>query len=175
MRSWGWHEPMIVDNGEVVKVKIADLAVLRDKGLIVTVGLGSCVGICLYDETRRVGGMAHILLSESRQFKNRENSLNQAKFADTAIPFLIGQMEKIGAKKSRLQAKIAGGSRLFAFEKTNISVGEKNIETVRRTLNEHNIPIIGEDVGGNHGRTMRLFIENGKVTISTVGKGEIEL
>ncbi len=160
---------------EVVKVKIADLAVLKERGIIITVGLGSCVGISLYDELSKVGGLSHILLAESRQFKNRENSLNHAKFADTAIPLLVNKMENMGAKKSRLKAKIAGGSQLFAFQKTNISVGERNIAMVRQTLRELDIPIVAEDVGGNYGRTMRLFVESGRVTISTVGKGEIEL
>ncbi|MEW5919714.1 MAG: chemotaxis protein CheD [Bacillota bacterium] len=166
---------MIVDNTEIVKVKIADMAVLKDNGLIITVGLGSCVGICLYDEISRVGGLAHILLAESQQFKSRDGAVNKAKFADTAIPLLLEKMEKFGGKRSRLRSKIAGGSQLFVFKKTNISVGEKNVETVRRTLKKLNIPVVGEDVGGSHGRTMRLYIDSGRVTISTVGKGEIEI
>lgn len=160
---------------EAVKVKIADLAVLKESGMIITVGLGSCVGIGLYDDNSRVGGLAHILLADSAPFKNRDGALNAAKFADTAIPELIREMERYGGKCRRLQAKIAGGSQLFAFNKTGISVGEKNINAVRRTLKELNIPIVGEDVGGNHGRTMRLFIHNGRVTITTAGKGEIVL
>ncbi len=166
---------MATVNMDTVKVKIADLAVLRENGVIITVGLGSCVGIGLYDDSSRVGGLAHILLPESRHFQNRGGALNTAKFADTAIPVLIGEMEKIGGKRSRLQAKIAGGSQLFTFNKTSISVGEKNIEAVRRALQQLNIPIVGEDLGGSHGRTMRLFVNSGRVTISTVGKGVIVL
>ncbi len=162
-------------NMDTIKVKIADLAVLRESGVIITVGLGSCVGIGLYDESSRVGGLAHILLSESLQFQNRSGMLNKAKFADTAIPILIGEMEKIGGKRTRLQAKIAGGSQLFSSNKSGISVGEKNIDAVRRALEQLNIPIVGEDLGGSHGRTMRLYVDSGRVTISTVGKGVIVL
>ena len=166
---------MATVDAETIKVKIADLAVLREYGVITTVGLGSCVGIGLYDNSSKVGGLAHILLSESRQFQKKGRELNTAKYADTAIPALIGEMEKIGAKRSRLQAKIAGGSQLFSFNHTGVSVGRRNIDAVQSALKKLNIPIVGEDVGGSHGRTMRLFVENGRVTISTVGKGEIVL
>jgi len=165
---------IIVENN-IIKVKIADLAVQKEQGIIITVGLGSCVGIALYDFATKVGGLAHILLSDSTQFKNKRESFNKAKFADTAIPFLAGEMEKLGGRRTRFQAKIAGGSRLFAFQNKNTSVGEKNVEAVIRTLKKMGIPILGQDVGGNYGRTMRLFIDSGKVLISTVGKGEKDL
>lgn len=159
-----------------VKVKIADLGVLREKGILITVGLGSCVGIALYDAENKVGGLSHILLSFSHQFENRTNSFNPAKFADTAIPLLVDKMEKIGGKRSRLKAKIAGGSQLFSFNHSlGPSIGEKNIEAVRETLKKLGIPLQAEDVGGNYGRTMRFFVDSGKVLISTVGRGEKEL
>lgn len=163
------------NTNSVIKVKIADLAVQKEQGIIITVGLGSCVGIALYDYVTRIGGLAHILLSDSTQFKNKGEFFNRAKFADTAIPFLAAEMEKLGAKRARFQAKVVGGSQLFAFQKRNGSVGERNVEAVIRTLKEMAIPILGLDVGGNYGRTMRLFVESGKVLISTVGKGEKEL
>ena len=109
----------------IIKVKIADLAVQKEQGIIITVGLGSCVGIALYDPASKVGGLSHILLSDSTQFNNMKRALNRAKFADTAIPLLTQEMEKMGAKRARLQAKIAGGSQLFAFQNNNISVGRK--------------------------------------------------
>ena len=161
---------------EQKSVKIADLAVLKKDGVLVTVGLGSCVGIALYDDREKVAGLAHILLSDSSYFKNKADG-NEAKFADTAIPVLINNMTKMGCNKNRLKAKIAGGSSLFAFNKKNNEkgVGEKNIEATRITLKKLNIPLISEDVGGNYGRTMRLFADSGKVVISTVGKGEKDL
>ena len=160
---------------DIIRVKIADMAVKKDRGTIITVGLGSCIGIALYDPSTKIGGLSHILLSDSTQFKKTNNSINEAKFADTAIPCLIQAMGRVGAKKNRMQAKIAGGSQLFSFDKTTMSVGEKNIEAVIKTLKSLGIPILKEDVGGNHGRTMRLFVDSGKVMISTVGKGEQEL
>ncbi len=161
-----------MDNN-IIKVKIADLAVKKVPGIIVTIGLGSCVGIALYDPAQKIGGLAHILLADSTQFKSRDAAVNMAKFADTAIPFLVAEMEKLGARKQNFQAKIAGGSKLFP--NNSISVGEKNIDAVIKTLKEMSIPIIGKDVGGNYGRTMKLFVDSGKVLISTVGRGEKEL
>ena len=131
------------------------------------------MGIALYDSTSRVGGLAHILLADSTQFKNKNESLNRAKFADTAIPLLAGEMEKLGAKRRYFQAKIAGGSTLF--QNKGKSVGDKNIEAVIRTLKGMGIPLLGQDVGGNYGRTMWLFLDSGKVLIFTVGKGKKEL
>lgn len=165
----------IMDNN-IIKVKIADLAVLRHQGILITVGLGSCVGIALYDDESKVGGLAHILLYSSRQFENRSNSFNPAKFADTAIPLLVEKMEKSGGKRRRFKAKIAGGSQLFNFNHSaGPSIGEKNIEAVREILQKLGIPLLGEDVGGNFGRTMRFFVDSGKVIITTVGRGEREL
>lgn len=158
-----------------VKVKIADLAVLKDEGLLMTVGLGSCVGIAIYDAGNKVGGLAHILLADSKQFQNRGSNFNPAKFADTAIPLMVEKMEEIGGNKSRFIAKIAGGSQLFSFQKARISVGEKNIESVRETLKQLRIPIQGEDVGGNYGRTLKFYVDTGRVVITTVGRGEKEL
>ncbi len=161
---------------ETIKVKIADLAVKKEGGLLVTIGLGSCVGIALYDEQAEVGGLAHVLLSDSKQFmKKPSEKYNPAKFADTALPLLVENMEKLGAKRSRVVAKIAGGSKLFGDNSNVMGIGERNLEMVRKTLKELNIPVLAEDVGGSHGRTMKLYVDTGKVTISTVGRGEKRL
>lgn len=155
-----------------IRVKIADLAVRKGEGMIITVGLGSCVGIALYDPVVKAAGLAHILLADSTMFKNQPN---RAKFADTAIPLLVEQMARLGARPSRLQAKIAGGSQLFSFENSLISVGEKNIKMVRSVLVSMRIPILGEDLGGSVGRTMKLLVPDGTVLISTVGAAEKQL
>ncbi len=158
------------------KVKIADLAVLKDEGVLITIGLGSCVGIALYDGIARVAGLAHVLLSDSSQFSHKVNTdINPAKFADTAIPNLIQLMEDQGAKKARLRAKIAGGGQLFSFNSNVIRVGDKNIGMVKKKLKEYSVPLLGENVGGNYGRTMKIEVETGMVYIYTVGREEIRL
>lgn len=158
-----------------VHVKIADLAVLKDKGVLVTFGLGSCVGIALYDQKAKIGGLAHVLLNDSKKFvRPGVENVNLAKFANTAIPHMLDMMIKMGAKKSAVTAKIAGGASLFNFKTEAGGVGEKNIEAVRAALKALGLRTLFEDVGGSHGRTMRLFVETGEVTISSAGKGVIK-
>ena len=95
---------------EVIKVGMADLNLCRDPDIITTLGLGSCIGIALYDPSTKIGGLAHIMLPDSTKMRNNSNI---AKFADTGIEELLNRMIKAGAVKSRLVAKIAGGAKMF--------------------------------------------------------------
>ncbi len=158
----------------MVKVGMADLKVVAYPDALTTLGLGSCVGICLYDTTTKVTGMAHIMLPSSKAIRKNENV---AKFADTAIVELIEQMEKVGAKKSRFIAKIAGGAQMFSFTSQNDSmkIGERNAEAVREILKSMGIPIKADDTGGNFGRTIEFYSDNGKLIIKTAGKGIKEI
>jgi len=160
---------------DTVHVKIADLAVKKGDGLLVTYGLGSCVGIALYDPKCNVGGLAHILLNDSTKFvKPNATTVNLAKFADTAVPYLIEQMVALGARRQNLTATIAGGASLFNFNADTGNVGDKNIEASKAALQQERIKIVHEEVGGSCGRTMRLFVNSGEVTITTAGKGAIK-
>lgn len=160
---------------DTVHVKIADLAVKKDDGVLVTFGLGSCVGVALYDKRQRVGGLAHILLNDSSKFvRPGTNSFNPAKFADTAVPLLVEKMLEAGAGRRSLVATLVGGASLFNFNSESGGVGEKNIEATRAKLLELRIPVEHEAVGGACGRTMRLFVSSGEIQISTVGKGVVK-
>ncbi len=157
---------------ETVHVKIADMAVRKDNGQLATYGLGSCVGIALYDPKCNVGGLAHVLLDDSSKFiKPNVTNVNLAKFADTAVPHLIEQMVALGARKQNMTATIAGGASLFNFKSDSGNVGNKNVEAVKAALKQERIKITHEEVGGKHGRTMRFFVNNGEITITTAGKG----
>ncbi|HCW53662.1 MAG TPA: chemotaxis protein CheD [Clostridium sp.] len=157
-----------------VKVGIADLNLVLDPGSIMTIGLGSCIGIALYDKSLKIAGLAHIMLPDSTQFKSANNPM---KFADLAIPILIERMEKQGCKKRGIVAKIAGGASMFNFSDKSIisDIGKRNSEAVKKSLNANGIPIIAEEIGGNKGRTMILNASDGKVIVKIVGKGVIEL
>lgn len=157
-----------------IKVGIADLNVARIPDKIITIGLGSCVGIALYDKQIGVGGLAHIMLPDSTQFNKATNPL---KFADLAIPILITKMENLGASKRNLKAKIAGGASMFNFaDKSMImDIGNRNSAAVKNMLQKMSIPLIGEDTGGNKGRTMIFDTQNWSVQIKTVGLGIKEL
>lgn len=160
--------------GTEIKVGIADLNLASDPGSVITIGLGSCIGIALYDKILKVAGLAHIMLPDSNQFKTVANPL---KFANLAIPILIKKMEEQGCRKRNIVAKIAGGASMFNFtDKSIISdIGKRNAESVKRTLKEEGIPIIAEDIGGDKGRTMIISASDGKVTLKTVGKQIIQL
>ena len=157
--------------GTTLKIGMADLKVSKAPDLLTTLGLGSCVGITLYDKQTKVVGMAHIMLPSSKEIKNNEN---KAKFADTGIEELLNQMIKAGANKSNLVAKIAGGSQMFNFNTNNdtLKVGERNVIATKEKLKEVGIKIIAEDTGGNFGRTIVIDSEDGSLQVRTIGHGE---
>ncbi|HEX3033452.1 MAG TPA: chemotaxis protein CheD [Bacillota bacterium] len=155
----------------VVKVGMADLKVAKAPQKLLTSGLGSCVGICLYDAVVKVGGMAHIMLPDSTLARG---TTNLAKFADTAIPELLQRMQLMGAVRSRIVAKIAGGAQMFAFAASNeiMRVGERNVQAVVAKLQELKIPILANNTGGNYGRTIEFDTSDGQLHIRTLDKGE---
>ncbi|NLJ74843.1 MAG: chemotaxis protein CheD [Firmicutes bacterium] len=160
---------------EELFVNMGQIRSLKSTGVLTTVGLGSCVGVTLYDSVAKVGVMGHIFLPTSRG-SNGSTITSPGKYADTGIPALIEQAVKLGAQKRRLVAKIAGGANLFPNLNLNsVSIGEQNIAAVIKNLSNHNIPIVGKDVAGNHGRKMRFFVETGRVCVTAIGKEPIEI
>ncbi|MDK2894782.1 MAG: chemotaxis protein CheD [Moorella sp. (in: firmicutes)] len=155
---------------EEVKVGIAEWQVARAPGRLVTLGLGSCVGIALYDPTSQIGGLAHIMLPDSSQF---QAGGNRAKFADLALPDMLTEMLRRGARRNKVVAKIAGGAQMFTSGDRHLSflnIGQRNTAMVRQTLQDLGIPITGTDTGGNFGRTMIFDLLNGEVHIRTIGR-----
>ncbi len=154
---------------EMIKVGMADLNVCTSPNAITTLGLGSCVGIVLYDPIKRIAGMVHIMLPDSTKILNNEN---KAKFADTGIDLLIRRMMDIGADRRQLIAKIAGGAQMFAFSNNSdmMRIGERNVEATKIKLAELGISIRAEDTGANYGRTIEFYPENGTLLIKSVGK-----
>ncbi|MBE6044682.1 chemotaxis protein CheD [Clostridium thermopalmarium] len=161
-------------NNEEIRVGIADLNTAVSPKKLITVGLGSCIGIAIYDPNNKIGGLAHIMLPDSTQFNNITNPM---KFADLAIPILLERMQKQGAIKRNLKAKIAGGASMFNFSDKSMimDIGNRNSISVKKVLKELDIPIISEDIGGNKGRTMIFDTTNGVVQIKTVGVGIREI
>lgn len=154
---------------KMIKVGMADLKLCISPDSIMTLGLGSCVGIALRDPKTGVGGLAHVMLPDSTKIRN---NANVAKFADTGIMELVKQMEKAGAVKSRIVAKIAGGAQMFAFQNKSdmAGIGQRNVECTKLKLKELRIPILAEDTGLNYGRTVEFYPENGDFIIKSVGK-----
>ncbi len=151
-----------------IHVGIAELKVSGQPDRLITMGLGSCIGLTLYDPMTKVGGLLHIMLPDSTLFNE---VTKPAKFADLGIPLLISEIKRRGGRVNNLQAKMAGGAQMFSGsnDKFMLNIGERNIVTTRLILKGLGIRIQSEEVGGGKGRTMILDTVNGQVLIRTVG------
>lgn len=147
-------------------VGVAEYGVTVDGTSLITSGLGSCVAVGIYDGTV-AAGLVHVMLptADDRPVEN------PAKFADTGISTLIGALAEAGARPESLAAKIAGGSEMIAFRAQERSIGERNVEAVRTALDEAGVPLLGEDVGGDEGRTVELT-RSGDLIVRTARFGE---
>lgn len=164
------HDRGFIMAQNMIIVGMADLNIVKEPGSLVTYGLGSCVGICLYDPMTKIAGMAHIMLPDSTKISGKAN---EAKFADTGIAKLIRTMIVSGAKTSGLKAKIAGGAQMFGIDSSNpaMRIGDRNVEAVKLILKKLNIPIVANDTGKNYGRTIEFFNEDGRVVVKSIGHG----
>lgn len=151
-------------------MKVADFAVGRGDGVISTIGLGSCVAIVIYDRQTRVGGMAHVLLPSEGLSRDKEN---RAKFPGTAVPLLLEEMKKLGAR-GPYTAKIAGGSSMFGalLPAGGINMGERNVVSARQALSEAGIPLAAQDVGGDYGRSVYFHLDDGRVLVRSLKSGD---
>ena len=142
-----------------IRVRMAEYHIGRAPEQLITIGLGSCIGIALYDSLNKLGGLVHIMLPENKK------GLCPAKYADSGIYLLIDEMLKAGASRRKLVAKIAGGAHMFS------SAGELSIQ-VERVLQEEKIQLLAKDVGEDYGRTMEFYTEDGRVLIRSYKKGK---
>jgi len=154
-----------------IKVGIGDYAVAKGQGIISTYGLGSCVGITLYDRVSKVGGLLHALLPESSRYGGKGNP---AKYVDTGLELLIKDMMKMGALRTRMEAKLFGGAHMFSTIKSeNLQIGKRNVEVAKRELKKWGIKLVAEDTGGRGGRTIYLDVSTGKVRMRKVSGGKV--
>jgi chemotaxis protein CheD len=154
-------------------VDIADLAVSNDRrATIITHSLGSCIGVTIWDPQVMVGGLIHFMLPDSSISPGKAKA-NPAMFANTGLPALFRAAYELGAVKDRLIVKVAGGAQLLD-DRGKFNIGRRNYIMLRKLFRKNEILIDGEDVGGSIGRTMRLEIASGRVTLKT-RQGESEL
>lgn len=151
-------------------VRVADLRAGTGEEVLITIGLGSCVAILLHDPVARVGGMAHVLLP-SPALSRQDGNL--AKFPQTAIPRLVELMGEHGGSVRRMTARLVGGASMFASLAApgTIQMGERNVVASRQALYQQGIALTGEATGGDYGRTVRLWVSDGRVEISSVAHG----
>jgi chemotaxis protein CheD len=155
-----------------VRVRIAELAVARGAGTIVTVGLGSCVAIVLYDAATGVGGLAHVLLPCP---KSARDGSNDAKFASTAAPRLLREMRARGAGRG-VEARLVGGATMFAaLAGPGAQLGDRNVAAARAALAALGVPVVGEAVGGDFGRSAYLHLDRGRLVVRSLTGGDVVL
>lgn len=159
------------DQPETVKVGIADYAVAEGGVTFTTSGLGSCVGVALFDRRADVSGLAHVMLPSSKVAA----SGNEAKYADTAIAAMLAEMEARGATARAVRAKLAGGSNVLDFSSLNGNIGTRNVEAVEATLADHGVAVAAADVGGDHGRSLRFDSATATLHVRSATEGTKEI
>jgi chemotaxis protein CheD len=143
---------------------MSQIVVAEAPDVLVTLGLGSCVAVCVYDFFLKVGGMAHVMLPNSSLTKE---VTTPGKFADTAISALLTTMRQKGALKERLEVKIAGGAQMFSYQGLDqkIQIGVRNISAVEENLAQSGLKISKRSVGGNIGRSVFMELATGAVRV----------
>lgn len=158
----------------VVRVGIAEFRIARAPAVIVTYGVGSCVAVALWDPQELIGGLAHVMLPADIGVKKVTNPL---KYADLSLREMIREMEEQGGARERLEAKIAGGARMFDVGETDDwrDVGSRNVRSVLKVLLREGIPLRGQDTGGAHGRSVEFSTADGALTVRVIRCGVTSL
>lgn len=157
-----------------VSVGLSEFKVSQDPGdVLVAYSLGSCVGLAVWDPKTKVGGLAHIVLPSSTGSVDRST---QGKYADTAVPCLVAKMRQEGGDPKRLKVHMAGGAHVLkGLTWPSGDIGSANVKATREAAAKTGVRVIGADVGEDYGRTMRLYVSTGRVTVSSVGREEREM
>lgn len=161
------------DAEDAIPVGIAEYAVTDGTASLKTSGLGSCIGVVVHDEFAGVSGLLHFMLPEADGAGSRYQPA--AKCADTGIESMLSEVTALGGDPARSWAKVAGGATMVDFHQTDRSIGERNVEAVRRELDVHDIPIRGTDFGGGYGRSLEFDPATGTLTVNSAGGVEKEL
>jgi chemotaxis protein CheD len=160
---------VIAANLKILMAGLGEIQVSSDPEVVLScLGLGSCIGLCLYDPVTKTAGVAHIVLPKSN---GDITATSIGKFADTAVPYLLKEMAKQGALKSRLIAKMVGGAQLMKGQDgiAALGIGPRNIEMTKQMLAMEGVKIAASDVGGNCGRSLKFEVSTGTLTVKGIG------
>jgi len=150
-------------------VGVAQWAVDQGDAVLVTFGLGSCVGVVLYDPEVKVGALLHILLPSQQMARDRSNP---GRFPETAIPAALAEMEAAGAQRDRMSAWLVGGASMFGPGVAAMGMGERNVVAARQALAAAHVPVVAEDVHDRHGRSVYVHLDDGRIEVRTVQHGQ---
>ncbi len=145
-------------------VRMGKLAVSATAGdVLVTIGLGSCIGLVIADRRARVAGLAHVMLPAATG--HQVDAGSHGKFADLAVPALVGELRRLGARPAGLQAALVGGAHMFSFAERQLDVGARNEAAVRESLAAVRIPVRAAATGGGKGRTVKVHLDGLRVVV----------
>jgi chemotaxis protein CheD len=152
----------------LVRVAVGQLTTACHPQRLMTPALGSCVGVALWDQERRVGAMAHVMLPcPGRCVSDPESG----RFASSAVPALVGMLVESGSDPRSLCAKIAGGAVMFGVHSASTRIGERNVAEVKHQLEAAGIRLCAEDTGGSHARTIELHLDSGVLVVRSYRHG----
>jgi chemotaxis protein CheD len=158
--------------GDETMVRMGEIATSNEPGhVLVSLGLGSCIGLALLDRRMSIAGLAHIVLPGAEGHTNE----NPHKFADHAVPALVAELEQLGARRIRLRAVLVGGASMFSVSTSTIEVGQRNEAAVREQLQAHRIRVVAAATGGKRGRTIRVDVSRATVSVREAGGATEEL
>jgi chemotaxis protein CheD len=148
-------------------VRMGELAVSADPAAhLVTIGLGSCIGVVIVDRLRRVAGLAHVMLPQARAGHAEALAASaRGKYADLAVPALVDAMLAAGARRLGLQVALVGGARMFGAGSGTLDVGARNEAAVRDALTVARLRVRAAATGGGKGRTVRVGVGSGQVLV----------
>jgi len=164
-----------VKHDEMIVVGLGEMQVAGNCSLVLAcLGLGSCIGVSAYDPEARVGAMVHIVLPHGN---NADSLKSPTKYANTALPYMVKEMEKLGAAKRRIILKIAGGAKIISTVPTGsiLDIGDRNISAVKDAIFENDLRLKTEELRGTLGRSMWLYIETGVTKLRTTSGPMVEI
>ena len=156
----------------LVEVGVGDLVIGQHPQRLLTLALGSCVGVALWDASTHRGGLAHVMLPAPTTVATEGTT---GRFASTAVPELVSMLVQAGSARHHLRAKIAGGAAMFRREATIAHIGQRNVAEVKRQLSLMSVPLVAEDTGETHARTVELFLDTGVLFIRSYRFGDREI
>jgi chemotaxis protein CheD len=156
-------------------VRMGELAVTRaPEDVLVSIGLGSCIGLALIDRQRALAGLAHIMLPGNGN--GASANAGDAKFADVAVTRLVAELTALGAQLSQLEAVLVGGAQMFGGGGGSaLDIGSRNEQATRDALGLISVPVRAAATAGNKGRTMRVRIDPVGVHVKEAGGLEVSL
>ena len=152
----------------LIEVGVGEFALAEHPQRLMTPALGSCVGVAIWDPLLHRGALAHVMLPKPADGSTMSD---RGRFAAFVVPELVRLMLEGGSLKRRLCAKIAGGAAMFRGDPTIASIGDRNIAEVKHQLSLMSVPVVAEDIGESHARTIELLLDSGVLLVCSYQYG----